>query len=241
MMSRMLDDPDSLAALGGPESCLAAENLALGDFRPGSVTNTPGRCGNPHCHCHRPQDPGHGPNFRLTYKEKGETVTESFSRGTPQNRARDPGISPMAAVEPGIFGGECQPVLPAGDRRPRADASRKTAEIIWQEIIQQEISREVEHLPRPLFSKRRKSGDLDLEAVEMAICSAMHRAGALRHLLQFDAPVPEQRQLPCACGHTARYVELRSKPIVTAVGECFVPATFLPVRAFPSRSVSDGC
>ena len=48
----------------------------------------------------------------------------------------------------------------------------------------------------------------------------MHQAGAaaLSQLLQFDAPVPEQRQLPCACGHTARYVELRSKPIVTAVG-----------------------
>ena len=54
----------------------------------------------------------------------------------------------------------------------------------------------------------------------MAIRSAMHQAGAaaLSQLLQFDAPVPEQRQLPCACGHTARYVELRSKPIVTAVG-----------------------
>jgi hypothetical protein len=56
--------------------------------------------------------------------------------------------------------------------------------------------------------------------VEMAIRSAMHQAGAaaLSQLLQFDAPVPEERQVPCTCGHTARYVELRSKPIVTAVG-----------------------
>jgi hypothetical protein len=48
----------------------------------------------------------------------------------------------------------------------------------------------------------------------------MHQAGAaaLSQLLQFDAPVPEERQVPCTCGHTARYVELRSKPIVTAVG-----------------------
>jgi hypothetical protein len=54
----------------------------------------------------------------------------------------------------------------------------------------------------------------------MAIRSAMHQAGAaaLSQLLQFDAPVPEERQVPCTCGHTARYVELRSKPIVTAVG-----------------------
>ena len=122
----------------------------------------------------------------------------------------------MAAVEPGICGGERQPVSPAAERRARADAGeKKTAE-----IIQQEISREVEHLLRLLFSERRKSGGLDLEAVEMAIRSAMHQAGAaaLSQLLQFDAPVAEQRQLPCACGHTARYVELRCKPIVTAVG-----------------------
>ena len=44
-----------------------------------TVTATGGRCGNPGCHCHRPQDPGHGPNFRLTYKENGKTVTESFA------------------------------------------------------------------------------------------------------------------------------------------------------------------
>ena len=48
----------------------------------------------------------------------------------------------------------------------------------------------------------------------------MHQAGAaaLTQLLQFDPPHPEQRQLPCACGHTAQYVELRSKPVLTAVG-----------------------
>lgn len=51
--------------------------------------------------------------------------------------------------------------------------------------------------------------------------SAMHQAGAaaLSELLKFDPPGPEQRQLPCACGHTARYMELRSKVVVTAVGE----------------------
>jgi hypothetical protein len=55
----------------------------------------------------------------------------------------------------------------------------------------------------------------------------MHQAGAsaLSQLLQFDAPVPEQRQLPCSCGHTARYVELRCKPVLSAVGkaECVRP------------------
>jgi len=51
--------------------------------------------------------------------------------------------------------------------------------------------------------------------------SAMHQAGAaaLTELLKFDPPSLEQRQLPCACGHTAHYVELRSKTVLTAVGK----------------------
>ena len=63
--------------------------------------------------------------------------------------------------------------------------------------------------------------------LEMAIRSSMHQAGAaaLTQLLQFDPPSSEQRQRSCACGHTARYVELRSKSVVTAVGtaECLRP------------------
>ena len=73
---------------------------------------------------------------------------------------------------------------------------------------------------RVIFSGRRKSGHLDLEALEMAVRSAMHHAGAtaLSELLQFPAPAAEQRTLPCACGHQASYRELRSKPVLTAVG-----------------------
>jgi hypothetical protein len=61
---------------------------------------------------------------------------------------------------------------------------------------------------------------LDLEAIEMAIRSALHQAGAtaLTELLQFGPPAPEQRRLPCSCGHTANYLELREKTLLTAVG-----------------------
>ena len=61
---------------------------------------------------------------------------------------------------------------------------------------------------------------MDLEALETAVRSAMHRAGAaaLSELLQFPAPVGEQRSQPCACGHVAHYRELRGKPVLTAVG-----------------------
>ena len=46
----------------------------------------------------------------------------------------------------------------------------------------------------------------------------MHQTGAaaLSHLLDVDTP--EQRSLPCSCGQTAHYKELRSKPILTVVG-----------------------
>ena len=72
-----------------------------------------------------------------------------------------------------------------------------------------------------LFSGRRKSGRLDLEAVEGAVRSAMHQAGAaaLTELLRFPSPAADQRTLPCACGQQARYRELRSKPILTALGK----------------------
>ena len=54
----------------------------------------------------------------------------------------------------------------------------------------------------------------------MAIRSALHQAGAtaLTELLQFGPPAPEQRRLPCSCGHTANYLELREKTLLTAVG-----------------------
>lgn len=87
--------------------------------------------------------------------------------------------------------------------------------------MQQEIRREVEQLLERIFWQRQKTGGLDLEAVEMAVRSAMHQAGAsaLSQLLQFDPPGVEERQLPCACGHKANYFGLRAKPLLTAVGE----------------------
>lgn len=71
-----------------------------------------------------------------------------------------------------------------------------------------------------IFRQRRQDQGLDLEAVEMAMRSALHRAGAaaLTELLQFPAPAADQRRLPCPCGQQAHYRELRSKPVLTAVG-----------------------
>lgn len=57
-----------------------------------------------------------------------------------------------------------------------------------------------------------------MEAVEMFVRESMHRAGAaaLSHLLN-EAP-PEHRTIPCSCGHSAQYKELRLKPVLTVVG-----------------------
>jgi hypothetical protein len=75
-----------------------------------------------------------------------------------------------------------------------------------------------------LFHGRRKTGHVDMEATEMMVRSAMHRVGAagVTELLQFPVPPPEQRTAPCSCGHTAQYIELRSKPVLTVVGKVAV-------------------
>src|ERR1022692_203356 len=82
----------SLAELQQRREATAQRIAQLGDFRPGSITNTSGRCGKASCHClqagqpgdgptchaHKAGHPGNGPNLRLTYKADGKTISESF-------------------------------------------------------------------------------------------------------------------------------------------------------------------
>ncbi|HEY6348801.1 MAG TPA: ISKra4 family transposase [Candidatus Angelobacter sp.] len=72
-----------------------------------------------------------------------------------------------------------------------------------------------------ILHERRKNGRLDMEATEMALRLAMHQvsAVALGQLLQCDPPGPDQRQQACSCGQTAPYQALRSRRILTVVGE----------------------
>ena len=89
--------------------------------------------------------------------------------------------------------------------------------------IHQEVTREIDTLLPVVFAERRKTGALDMEAVEMALRTALHAAGAagLTRLLRQQGPV--QASVPCRCGGRARYKDMRSKPIVTVLG----PATML--------------
>lgn len=70
---------DSLPELETQRATIQRQISQLGDMRAGSITTTGGRCGNPRCHCHDKDDPGHGPFYRLTRKVDGKTVTETFS------------------------------------------------------------------------------------------------------------------------------------------------------------------
>src|ERR1700680_1955192 len=70
--------PQSLSDLEQRREVIAQRIAELGDLRPGSITGTSGRCGKPECRCHRPGQPGHGPNFRLTYKVDGKTISEAL-------------------------------------------------------------------------------------------------------------------------------------------------------------------
>ncbi len=60
----------------------------LGDFRRGSITSITGRCGKANCRCHQPGQPGHGPNFRLTRKVHGKTVSETFDSPAALRKAQ---------------------------------------------------------------------------------------------------------------------------------------------------------
>jgi hypothetical protein len=79
---------EPLKTLEQQRSSLFQEIARLPDFRSGSITTTRGTCGKPNCHCHRPRHPGHGPHFRLTRKQNGKTITETFATPAELHKAQ---------------------------------------------------------------------------------------------------------------------------------------------------------
>lgn len=79
---------ESLAILEQQRSAILTHFLELGDFRRGSISAIQGRCGKPNCHCHLPNQPAHGPNYRLTFKVGGKTISETFSSPTEMHKAQ---------------------------------------------------------------------------------------------------------------------------------------------------------
>ena len=64
----------------------------------------------------------------------------------------------------------------------------------------------------------RKAGELDIEAVELALRTALHSAGAAGLTELLRQPGPVQTSVPWACGGQARYKDVRLKPILTVLG-----------------------
>jgi hypothetical protein len=79
---------DDVPTLETQRSHLLEQFLALGDLRPGSITAVVRRCGKPSCHCAKPHDPGHDPQFRLTRRVAGKTVTETFPNPAAFSKAQ---------------------------------------------------------------------------------------------------------------------------------------------------------
>jgi len=79
--------PPMLPILEGERTRLLEDLSHLGDFRSGSILGVVRRCGKPNCHCAQPQDAGHGPDFRLTYKVEGKTCTESLPTPAARHKA----------------------------------------------------------------------------------------------------------------------------------------------------------
>jgi len=79
--------PDSLSDLEHQRNAILQQMLRLPDFRSGSITAARGTCGKANCRCHQPNQPGHGPNYRLTRKVKGKTVTETFATSAELRKA----------------------------------------------------------------------------------------------------------------------------------------------------------
>jgi len=79
---------DSLSALEAQRAQTKLQINRLGDMRSGSITATGGRCGKSSCHCHQPDDPGHGPFYRLTRKVEGKSVTETFATPAALRKAQ---------------------------------------------------------------------------------------------------------------------------------------------------------
>ena len=78
----------SLETLESRRFALLRQIQQLGEFRPGSISTTTGRCGNSGCRCRQPGHPGHGPNLRLTFRRNGKTATVSLPNQAARRKAQ---------------------------------------------------------------------------------------------------------------------------------------------------------
>ena len=144
-----------------------------------------------------------------------ETISETFAAAAEctQGAAGGRSVSPVPRAEPGIAGGQRKDLSRSACRGVAERAGKKTVE-----AIQQEAAREVAALLEVIFKGLHKSGQFDLEAVEMATRAACHQLGAklLEGLLSRHAGL--ERTMACNCGEQARFHQMRVKQMMTVLG-----------------------
>ncbi len=80
--------PDSLPALETARAQLLRQFTTFGDMRRGSISAFTRKCGRANCRCAQSPDADHGPQYRLTRRVKGKTVTETFSGAAARRKAQ---------------------------------------------------------------------------------------------------------------------------------------------------------
>ena len=80
------------------------------------------------------------------------------------------------------------------------------------------MAQEVNRLLQVVFGSWRKTGQIDLEAVEVLVRNSMHRAGAAALQQLLGMPVSHDQTVPCPCGRKARFHENRRKQLLTMLG-----------------------
>ncbi len=83
-----------------------------------------------------------------------------------------------------------------------------------------------------IFAGWRRTGQVDLEAVEMAVRHSMHRAGAAALSRLLSMPAPQPSKTPCRCSQSACYHDTRPKQLLTVLG---------PLRLERAYYVCPGC
>jgi hypothetical protein len=94
-------------------------------------------------------------------------------------------------------------------RRKSRRLGKKTAAAACEKA-----SSQLEQQLQRIFADRHKTGQLELDAAEMAIRATVHQTGAdaVTELLRLSPPGDDRRSIPCTCGRIARYEEMRSRP-----------------------------
>ena len=82
------DGADELAILESRRGDVLAELAQVGDFRRGSLNAVFRKCGKPNCACAAPGHRGHGPQWNLTRRAGGRTVTLHLKPGPELEKVR---------------------------------------------------------------------------------------------------------------------------------------------------------